>query len=62
MSIDETIDQIEAARTSNNVNWMALVRLAFRVAPKEAREIMRQIGEHDAAIKRLVDKLGQEGA
>lgn len=37
------IDQIEAIRAKNNKNWMDVLRLAFKHAPKEAAEIMAGI-------------------
>ena len=30
------IDEIEKIRTQNNINWMDLLRLAFKSAPEEA--------------------------
>ena len=34
------IDEIEKARTRNNVKWMDILRLAFTHAPEEAKEII----------------------
>ena len=34
------IDEIEKVRSRNNVNWMDILRVAFRHAPDEARIIM----------------------
>lgn len=53
------IDAIEAVRSNNNVNWMDLMRLAFRVAPKEAEEILGRINSDDGRISRLVDLLSK---
>ena len=37
------IDQIQLIRQKNNVNWMDILRLAFKYAPKEASQIMNKI-------------------
>ena len=37
------IDEIEKIRTKNNVNWMDVLRLAFKHAPEEAKELMKKI-------------------
>ena len=36
----EIIDKIEQIRSKNNINWMNILRLAFKYAPDEAREIL----------------------
>ena len=51
------INQIETVRSKNNVNWMNLMRLAFRVAPKEAEEIFKHINTDDGTIATLLNKL-----
>ena len=51
------IDQIEAVRSKNNVNWMNLVRLAFKLSPKEASKIMSEIYNQDQEISDLAKKL-----
>ena len=37
------IDEIEKVRTRNNVNWMDVLRLAFKHSPEEAKKIYRII-------------------
>lgn len=54
---DEIIDQIEATRTKNNKNWMDLLRLAFKHAPKEAAEIVAEIYREDSEISKLARQL-----
>ena len=39
----EVIDAIEKVRTKNNINWMNILRLAFKHAPSEARDIVKKI-------------------
>lgn len=55
----DLIDQIEAIRGKNNKNWMDLLRLAFRHAPKEAGEIMAEIYQMDGDISALAKKLSE---
>lgn len=51
------IDKIESVRTRNNVNWMNLMRLAFKVAPHEAEQIFEQINQDDNSIAALLQIL-----
>ena len=54
------IDAVEAVRGRNNVNWMNLLRLAFRLSPKEAGEIMGNINSDDTEISKLLDLLSKK--
>lgn len=51
------IKNIENIRKKNNVNWMNLLRLAFKKSPKEAASIMSKIYRDDEKISALVKKL-----
>ena len=51
------IDQIEKIRGKNNVNWMDILRLAFKHAPNEASKIMQRINSDDKKISNLLKKL-----
>ena len=51
------IDEIEKVRSRNNVNWMDILRVAFRHAPDEARIIMGKINSEDKEIANLLEKL-----
>ena len=33
----EIIDELERVRANNNINWMNILRLAFKNSPSEAR-------------------------
>ena len=55
----EIIDQIEKIRINNNVNWMDLLRLAFKTAPDEAKVLVRKINSDDEKISNLFSKLGE---
>ena len=39
----EIIDEIEKVRSKNNINWMNILRLAFKYAPKETRKILSKM-------------------
>jgi len=51
------IDEIEKVRTRNNVNWMDVLRLAFKYAPDEAKELMKKINTADDEISEQLKKL-----
>ena len=51
------INQIEKIRSKNNVNWMNILRLAFKLDPKSASKIMKKINYDDKNISDLLNKL-----
>ena len=51
------INQIEKIRRKNNVNWMDMLRLAFKYDPKGAAKIMSKIYSDDIKIGKLAKKL-----
>jgi len=51
------IDQIEKIRTKNNINWMDLLRLAFKHSPDEAKKLVKKINKSDNKISSLFKKL-----
>jgi hypothetical protein len=53
------INKIENIRKKNNLNWMNILRLAFKKSPKEAAKIMSLIYRDDASITKLVKKLSK---
>ena len=55
----EVIDEIEKVRTRNNVNWMDVLRLAFKHSPEEAKLLMKKIDHEDSRISSLVKKLSE---
>ena len=59
MSDAELIDQIEMIRARNNSRWMDLIRLAMRVAPVEAKAILREIHALDGEVRRLTAELAR---
>lgn len=55
----KTIDKIEKIRSKNNVNWMNILRLAFKLDPKNASRIMKKINYDDKKISILLNKLSK---
>ena len=53
------IDEIEKVRTKNNVNWMDILRLAFKHSPEEAKKLLIKIDQEDNKISDLVKKLSE---
>ena len=53
------IDQIQKIRSKNNVNWMNILRLAFKLDPKNAAKIMKKINYDDKKISNLLNKLSK---
>jgi RimJ/RimL family protein N-acetyltransferase len=54
------IDQIEAARARNNVNWMNILRIAVEKSPTNARQIIAEIKQIDEQISSLTAQLSLE--
>ena len=55
----KVINQIEKVRAKNNVNWMNILRLAFKLDPVEAKKIMAKINYDDKKIADLLNKLSK---
>ncbi len=53
------IKQIEKIRAKNNVNWMNILRLAFKLDPNEAKKIMKKINYDDKKISNLLNQLSK---
>ena len=51
------INKIEKIRSKNNVNWMSILKLAFRHAPREASKLVRKVNSEDKKISSLLNKL-----
>lgn len=54
------LSKIEKIRSKNNVNWMNILRLAFKLDPKSAAKIMKKINYDDKKISRLLNMLSKE--
>lgn len=53
----EVLDKIEENRSKNNKNWMAILKLAFKHAPDEAKTIMKNITACDQEISKLCKEI-----
>ncbi len=53
------INEIAKIRSNNNVNWMDLLKLAFKLDPKNASKIMKKINYDDKKISQLLNKLSE---
>jgi hypothetical protein len=53
------INKIEKNRTKNNINWMDVLRLAFKLSPNEAKKIIKKINSSDKKISSLLNKLSR---
>ena len=53
----EIINKIQKLRCKNNLNWMNILRLAFKHDPQNASKIMSKINTDDRKINDLVKKL-----
>ena len=56
----DIIDEIEKIRKKNNVNWMDILRLAFRNSPDEAKKLMMKVNTEDDRISELLKKLSTD--
>lgn len=59
MTDSEIIDRISNIRNRNNLNWMAILKLAFKHAPDGARNLMMNIAECDSEINKLSKRLAE---
>ena len=53
------INKIQKIRSKNNVNWMNILKLAFKLDPKRASKIMKKINYDDKKISSLLSKLAK---
>lgn len=56
---NQIISKIQKIRSKNNVNWMDILRLAFKLDPKNASKIMKKINYDDKKISNLLSKLSK---
>ena len=54
---NKIINQIQKVRSKNNVNWMNILKLAFKLDPKKASKIMKKINYDDKKISKLLNQL-----
>tara|TARA_B100001750_G_C14939257_1_gene317975 strand:+ start:268 stop:489 length:222 start_codon:yes stop_codon:yes gene_type:complete len=51
------IDKVEKIRSKNNVNWMDILRLAFKHNPIAASKLMKKVNSQDGQISKELKKL-----
>ena len=51
------ISKIENVRKNNNINWMNILRIAFKNSPKETSKVFEGIHASDKKINKLTKKL-----
>ena len=56
---NQWIHKVQKIRAKNNVNWMNILRLAFKHAPREAGNLMKKINADDKKISKLLNKLSK---
>ena len=54
---NKIINQIQKIRSKNNLNWMNILKLAFKLSPKEASKLMKKINYDDKKISNLLNEL-----
>ena len=54
------INSIEKVRSKNNTNWMDVLRLAFKHAPRDASKLLKKIHSQDKRISNLASKLSKK--
>lgn len=54
---DKIINEIQKIRARNNKNWMDILRVAVKYAPKSTKKIIKKINLDDKKISKLVQKL-----
>lgn len=59
MDLNGILDQMQEIRSENNIYWMGILRLAFKLAPKEATILINQITKCDQKISKLTKQLGE---
>lgn len=53
------ISQIQKIRSKNNVNWMSILKLAFKLDPANSSKIMKKINYDDKKISNLLNKISK---
>lgn len=51
------IKEIELARSKNNVNWMNILRIAYKNDPKNTVKVLNKINSFDAKISHLLKSI-----
>ncbi len=57
---NQILNEIEAIRSSNNSNWMRIIRIALKHDKEETIKLLKNIVEMDGRIKSEMEKLINE--
>lgn len=60
MTDEQIVNEIQRIRSVNNGVWMNLMRLALRVAPKEAKAFFNEITDNDQKVSALLRQLANQ--
>tara|TARA_B100001250_G_C19481132_1_gene648760 strand:+ start:289 stop:489 length:201 start_codon:yes stop_codon:yes gene_type:complete len=61
-SDNEIIDEIQRIRSKNNINWMNILKIAFKYAPEKTRDVFKQITNEDNRINELSEELANNNS
>ena len=53
------INLIEKTRSKKKKNWMDLLRIALKYAPKESSSVLKKINTNDKKISQLLNKISK---
>lgn len=51
------INEIEKKRKKNNINWMELLKLAYKTTPEKTKKIFKKIHQTDSQINKISKRL-----
>jgi hypothetical protein len=54
------INSIKKVRSKNNTNWMDLLRIALKYAPKESSIVLKKINDNDKRISKLLNQIAKK--
>ncbi len=57
---NQTIDYIESVRSSNNMLWMRILKIALKYSPAETKELLRDIKTNDDRISEATGRIIDE--
>lgn len=57
--MSEDLEAIREIRARNNDLWMSIVAIALETAPKQTKELLRQINLNDRAINDILRDLAK---
>ena len=56
-SYTKIINKIQSLRKKNNINWMDILRLSMKHAPKETKKLLKNINDLDKKISKEVSAM-----